>query len=367
MSTNTAINYSSDNKQNYQVKIGILTFHWATNYGAILQAFSLQEYLKKQGHDVEVINFKPKQYDYRFIDYLIHPRSMLPRFREDLKQIKKDKQLEVFRRNYLSLTQRCYSLDDVKSIASDYNVLISGSDQILNPSFTLTGEKGPCSVYYLNFATEKQLKIGYSVSFGCTEYPQDALCYAKKWIASFDRIGVRESGGFGVLLQMEFKKMSALTPDPVVLYGDDVIKRLCSDDALNVNYIYSYMLHGTQLSLNGASLGLSIVDETKQRQRTIETWLSSIKNASYVVTNSYHGTIVSLLLHKPLVVVLASGSLFGMNDRFTTLLNKLGLMNRISDNKEETTLRILQNPIDWEEVDSRLRGFQKEGEEFLKF
>ena len=349
------------------MKIGILTFHWAANYGAILQAFSLQEYLKKQGHNVEIIDFKPKLYDFRYMDYLIHPRSMLPKFSRDLKQLKKDKQLDGFRRSFLNLSPRCYTLDDIKAIAGGYDVLISGSDQVLNPSFTLSGDGGPCSAYYLSFASEKQLKIGYSVSFGCTEYPKDALHYAEKWIGSFDKIGVRESGGIEVLNQMKYQGPCELTPDPVVLYGREVIERLDLDDNNTGDYIYSYMLHGAICPLSNDSLGLQIIDEAKQKKRTIENWISSIYHAKYVVTNSYHGTIVAIVLHKPFAVVLSSGSLAGMNDRFITLLSKVGLFDCISDNNEESIKGILYKPIDWSKIDKHLQDFRSVGRVYLKF
>ncbi len=351
------------------MKIGILTFHWAVNYGAILQALSLQEFLIHQGHSVEIIDFKPIQYDFRLMDYFAHPRSMFPKLRNDLRQLRKDHQLDVFRKRYLNLTQRCTSIEEVEERSVKYDVLISGSDQILNPGFTLSGDKGPCSVYYLTFASDNQVKIGYSVSFGCTEYPKDALHYAEKWIGSFDKIGVRESSGFDVLKQMKYSGTYLLTPDPVVLYGRYVVERLSLVDnaAADDDYIYSYMLHGAICPLSNDSLGLQIINETKQKKRTIENWISSIYHAKFVVTNSYHGTIVAMVLHKPFAVVLSSGSLAGMNDRFTTLLSRVGLLDRISDNKEESIKDILYNPIDWSEIDKHLEDFRSVGKIYLKF
>lgn len=347
------------------MKIGILTFHWAVNYGAILQALSLQEFLTHQGHSVEIIDFKPRQYDFRLMDYLVHPRSMLPKLRYDLKQLKKDRELKFFRDRYLKMTRRCCSIEEVKLLSIKYDVLISGSDQILNPGFTLSGDNGPCSVYYLTFASDNQLKVGYSVSFGCTEYPKDALSYSKKWIGSFDKIGVRESGGFDVLKQMKYLGPCVLTPDPVVLYGREVIERLSLDNNTS-DYIYSYMLHGAICPLSNESFGLKIIDETKQQKRTIENWISSIYHAKFVVTNSYHGTIVAMVLHKPFAIVLSTGTLAGMNDRFTTLLSKVGLLERISDNKEESIINILNRPIDWSGIDKQLHDFRLIGKEFLK-
>lgn len=83
------------------MKIGILTFHWATNYGAILQAYALQNYLKDRGHNVEIINYKPLFYDYSIRKFLLYPRflfSFLVRFKQVCKEIKKESRLNIFRK-----------------------------------------------------------------------------------------------------------------------------------------------------------------------------------------------------------------------------------------------------------------------------
>ena len=124
------------------MKIGILTFHWATNYGAVLQCYALQQTLAEMGHDVEVINYKPQRYDFSWKKYFRHPSS-IRYIKRDYIQHRKEKLLVQFRQEYLNLTQRYYANSDLDKISSYYDIVISGSDQILNPYFTNSGEGCP--------------------------------------------------------------------------------------------------------------------------------------------------------------------------------------------------------------------------------
>ena len=94
------------------MKIGIITFHWAINYGAVLQCYALQETLKALGHDVFVINYKPKRFDntfWTFIRYrmFLHPKAYY-------RDIKKEKKIMLFRNKYLNLTQRYFSTKELQ-------------------------------------------------------------------------------------------------------------------------------------------------------------------------------------------------------------------------------------------------------------
>ena len=120
------------------MKIGILTFHWATNYGAVLQCFALQEYLRSQGHDVEVINYKPKQYDDNVFTFLRFRKFL--NLDEYLRDRKKESALVAFRDSHLHQTKRICKCMDIVEIANSYDIIISGSDQVTNPSFLLSGE-----------------------------------------------------------------------------------------------------------------------------------------------------------------------------------------------------------------------------------
>lgn len=340
------------------MKIGILTFHWATNYGAILQAFCLQEFLCEQGHEVEIINYKPKRYDFSWIQYLKSPRR-LKNLRKDLISRKKETLLVSFRKKYLNQTKRYYSTEELQKANLDYDLFISGSDQVLNPFYTAKGEGKPTSAYYLSFAPKDARRIGYAVSFGCVQYPEQAALYASEWIQDFDAIGTRENTGLNILHQLGFNGQSSVVPDPTILYGRKLYEALGVSVPIDKQpYICVYMLR-REIRLDGH---VKYIDETKLPINMHE-WLSTISSAKGLITNSYHGMIMAILAHVPFVVLLETGKAGGMNDRFSTLLSKLGLNERICIT-EEKAREILPNPINWAETEECIVEYKAIGSNF---
>lgn len=346
------------------MKIGILTFHWATNYGAVLQAYALQEYLIEQGHDVEIINYKPKQFDFSYLNFIKHPKSLFS-FKKVMFNKRKEKIIQIFREQYLIMTERYYSFDEVSRMISKYELLISGSDQVLNPSFALKGEGRESPVYFLSFKGSKVKKIGYAVSFGCTQYPSKAASIVSEWVQSFDKIGVREDTGLNVLKQLGFYKDQHLVPDPTILRGEKLFKDILSIETSPTysNYVCVYMLRRKlKCSLENAVT----IDETHDIY-SLEQWLRLIAHAKFLITNSYHGMIMALLFHVPFAVLLESKGAVGMNDRFWTLLSKVGLESQIVEKDSATIEMISNHNIDWVDVDDKIADYKKNGVDFLTF
>ena len=336
------------------MRIGILTFHWATNYGAILQCYALQEYLRDQGHDVEIINYKPRHFDF-WAKYVRRP-WLLKDFRKDLIARKKESKLVQFRSKYLNMTKRYYSAEEMNKAQLHYDIVISGSDQVLNSSFTLYGENKPTSAYYLQ-AFPKSHRIGYAVSFGCNKYPDIALGYAKQWINYFDKIGVREQTGLHILDSMGFNGIKQIVPDPTLLRGKALFKNIKIEQHNRTNYICAYILRKhIELPYNNV-----VYIDDFNNPLSMEQWLDTIIRSKYLVTNSYHGMIVAILNHVPFAV-LADAS--HMNDRFYSLLGRVGLTNRIL-NKESDISKLEHTPIDWHLVDEELSKFKQIGADIL--
>ena len=343
------------------MKIGILTFHWATNYGAILQAYSLQTYLSEQGHSVDIINYKPRSGDNN-ISYIIKHPSLWKNYKRILAQKKKERLLAPFRDMYLNMTARYYTTTELTQIAEKYDALISGSDQVFSPSFTLYGEDGKISsAYWQGFTGREIKKIGYAVSFGCTHYPENAAEVVKRWINGFDAIGVREQTGLQILHELNYKGMKEVLPDPTLLLGKDIFERL----GLKVpekrdDYTCVYMLRH-EIELEG---NVRYIDE-KHHPLTMEQWLQTIVNAKQMVTNSYHGMVMAMFAHVPFAVLLETGGGSGMNDRFHTLLGRIGIEDRVATTVEEA-LNVLEKPVDFEKLDTAIAEYRKVGEDFLK-
>lgn len=328
------------------MKIGILTFHWATNYGAVLQAFALQEYLQSLGHNVEIINYKPIGFD--FLPRYLRRPWLMRNLRQDLIGRKKEKKLKIFREKYLKMTKRYFTTKQMTETNFDYDLVISGSDQVLNPTFTLSGEEKPTSAYFLS-AFPQAMRIGYAVSFGCNKYPEEALKYARKWIENFDKVGVREQTGGAILEEMGFKGAKQLVPDPTILRGKSLFKDIKITYQQQKDYVCAYILR-KHIKIPGEKV---VYIDDFNNPLSMEEWLGTIIGSKYLITNSYHGMIMAILNHVPFSVLADSSD---MNDRFYTLLNTLGLSSRIANHPTEVDLN--DNNINWELVENKINAFR---------
>jgi len=342
------------------MRIGILTFHWATNYGAILQAYCLQEWLRERGHEVDILNYKPRQFDFKWTSALFNPRK-LRRLTSLLAEKKKEDLLVPFREKHLNMTTRYYQTEEMAASAADYDLLISGSDQVLNAYFTTHGEdEKPSAAYYLSFANGKAKRIGYAISFGCETYPDYAKPLAAHQINCFDAVAVREQTGLIVLDELEYEGRKCIVPDPTILFGKKLFARLnVAVPAEKQDYTCVYMLR-REIKIAG---DVQYMDE-RHTPPTMEGWLSTIANAGRMITNSYHGMIMAILSHVPFVALLEKGVEGGMNDRFATLLGRLGLEDRMVSQVEEAE-RAIDRPIDFEKVDKAIDDYRKLGVAFL--
>ena len=132
------------------------------------------------------------------------------------------------------------------------------------------------------------------------------------------------------------------------------------------SYTAKYFLRGESLEAVNA---IQHFKKTKKvRDITLlpmEQWIGAIQNAEFLLTNSFHGMMVALKMHVPFAIFLSSGVLTGMNDRFYTLLEKLGLANRIVE-KDTDIEQLKKQPIDWNRVDSILEEYASASVEFLQ-
>lgn len=350
------------------MKIGILTFHWATNYGAVLQCYALQEYLRIQGHDVEVINYKPKQYDDNIFTFLRFRKFL--NLDEYLSWRKKESALVAFRNSHLRQTKRISRCKDLAKIANCYDVVISGSDQVANPSFLMFGEgKNVISpTYFLGFSFQGK-RVSYAFSFGCINYPEEPKKIASKYISAFDYISVREISGISIVKAMG-RDDAKLVPDPTLLMESDFYNFLVKNAPLQIfeKYVYCFFIRhivDRKAVMNKVLDRYNIIWNNEDDDYTMEGWLCKIKCSKFVVTDSFHCVVMCLKLHIPFVVITEQKGNVGMNDRLYTLLAKLNLCKQIcfKDNILECEFKWNYN---WDEIDLSLKCFSEIGKFFLK-
>lgn len=350
--------------------IGILTFHWATNYGAILQCYALQTYLESLGHDVKIINYKPHMYDQSLYWVLRHRKFLHPiKF---IKSWKQERCLIKFRNKHLKLTQRIYTFDTLNNAVTQFEAIISGSDQVLNPSFLMEGEGAHhiTPTYFLGFPFNG-IRIGYALSFGCISYPEKALQEARKYIGAFDMLSVRESSGTNIAISMG-RHDSVVVPDPTILMESAFYHSMADEDTPYNNKSYTYCFFIRHVTERKQSITTLLKDKdlvwnTDDKIYSIEGWLAKIKNAAFVITDSFHCMVMCLKLHTPFAVITDLPGNAGMNDRFFTLLERVSLTDRITHkNKTYHIQNLLTSSINWNIVDERLNEYKTIGTDYLK-
>lgn len=346
------------------MKIGIITFHWAVNYGAVLQAFALQKILREKDLDVEIINYKP---------VLVNLKQALLRIRcLDHKYFLKMIHINRFIKRNVILSKKCYLTNrQLVTSCTSYDVYICGSDQIWNTSFTLKAEGKPTLSYYLNFAPDNKKRISYAASFGTDSLSNDIIKLIKPELVKFSKISVREFSGKKILDDIQVNNRLVL--DPTLLldkeHYDELVLDLKNKD-INQE-LFVYIIHQNQL--NAQIICEYIGDKLYGKKFTnhgnssigIEEWLTLIKKSEIVLTNSYHGMIFSIIYRKPFIVVPVEGT--SMNNRITTLLELAGLQDRlVQEFNEEKLVYILGKKIEWKEVEEKIDLLRRESMDYLK-
>lgn len=346
-------------------KIYIITFHWATNYGAILQSYALQEYLKSKGYDVEIINYTPRNHKKTFLKcWIAKPKSWL----SNLREFKKESKLKEFRKKYLNLTKNYSTYNQLKKQKWDDAIFICGSDQIWNSFFTLHGEGCKTLSYYLGFAPKTSIKISYAASFGAVCVDEKLNEILLEQLNEFSAVSVRENSGVEILSKIGIE--STLVCDPVFLHDSKFYEKFIDPSKQDFcdKKIFSYILHqddNASRILNDVALktGCEVL-KIEDVGYGLEDWIKNISSSSIVVTNSFHATAIAILFHVPFVSVLLEGS--GMNDRINTLLKALGLSSRIIASHDTIRLsEILSTQIEWDVVDENIKELTKSGVDFL--
>ena len=348
------------------MKIGILTFHWATNYGAVLQTYSLQTYLEGLGHTVYIINYKPRLYDDTLWSFLRLKKFLS--YKTYMVDKKREEALVEFRKKYLNLTSRVFCCHGIPSVIEDLDIVISGSDQVLNPNFLRNGDSPRVLTpsYFLGFPF-KGKKIGYAVSFGCTQYPLEDLEYASQQILNFDKVAVRENSGISILRAMG-RVDGVVVPDPTSLLKYHQYQDLIVHSKFKAlkSYIYCFFIRSANERKKQIKINNSIWN-CDDNTYGLEDWLAKIFKADYVVTDSFHCVMMCLKLHKSFVVLSEWEGDAGMNDRLLTLLKRVRLSERllhISKINEIDKVNSLE--INWGTVDELIETSNISAIQYLK-
>ena len=356
------------------MKIGILTFHCAHNYGAVLQCYALQEVLKGMGQAVEVIDYRPNYLTRAYRIISLHrilsrnPFNIVKRIISEClclpQQIKRYGRFERFINRYLNL-----SVDKVAF--SNYDIYVMGSDQIWNPKIT----KGFDGYYfgYFPFSKGERKYIAYAASMETEALSESEKEYLRKALCNFDAISVRETHLANLLRPLTYKNIQVVL-DPTLLAATSIWNKFMDKSPLNKKYVLIYQVRGDRRIVKkiadhiAEQLGTSVVTiavlPTWYRGKYLlqtespQDFVNWFQHASCIVSSSFHGTAFSIIFNKPFYSVR-----MGIRDtREISLLRSLGLENRMI---EKNSLPTFQN-IDYNDINDKLDEYRNESICFLK-
>lgn len=312
------------------MKIGILTFHRANNFGAVLQCYALQSYLQKQGIDVEVIDYRQKYIESIYntinsvaiLSNLAHPKGLLKYLLGCSKRKKRNHKFKLFTAKYLKESKKV----DTNQILG-YDIIIHGSDQIWNPK--LTGGVYD-DIYMGNYVVSSGCrKIGYALSFENKSIDVDELDFVHRSLGNFTALAVREDELKKILSPLTNTPIYTVVDPTLLLSGADY-EKLIKTPVISKPYVLVYAVGPSEVALKVADVvakkrKLDIIDISHVNISPNE-FLGYIKNASFVVAVSFHGTVFSILFHKSFYTVLSGQP---SDVRYHELLLKTGLHERL--------------------------------------
>ena len=328
------------------MQIKTITCHDVYNHGASLQAYALQTYLESLGHHVEIIDYKPDYlsseyklwvvanpvYDKPFIR-LLYLMVKLP---NRLYSLKRKKAFDSFTKNYLKLTNhRFETYDQLNEAGLDADVFIAGSDQIWNTFLP----NGTDPAFYLDFTPKTSKRISYAASFATEDVVEEKKMFVCKMLQNFDFVSIRERCSLP-LLESLGRKDGTVVSDPVFLLPRDQWNELLPEESIKEMYL---LVYDTEQSDSLRRTALRIAKEKKLKIYNVsafrmgyadkDLWASSplefvrlIRDAKYVVSNSFHATAFSLIFERDFCVINRSERI---NERMKSLLQDLSLEKRL--------------------------------------
>ncbi len=354
------------------MKVGIITEPLYANYGGILQNYALQQVLKKMGHNPVTLDYMPSLSFGRYLLYVGKSIICLlsPSRRHRIKPYKhfleRPAEIDAFVRKYIDKTETISKYS--RRILRKYGIeaIIVGSDQVWRRAYN----KNVLGDMYLSFAKGYPChRIAYAASFGVEkwDYPAEDSFMAKDLIRQFEAVSVRENSGIR-LCKENLETDAEAVPDPTLLLDASDYEKLCSKPNQEEEpYLAAYVLDinaekEAYIRSIAESKGLKIRRMTvSDNGESIEEWLSSIRNADFVITDSYHGTLFSIIFQKQFQTIVNKerGA-----DRFKTLFERIGLTTNLLDEIPELPGPI--HTIDYSLLYQYLRELKAEGTAFLE-
>ncbi len=319
------------------MRICTITCQNADNHGARLQCYALVRYLQKQGHDVQVIDYRP--------DYMRGPRlwywpgtslkewaKFFLRIPDRIRSVRRHRCFDEFSKKYIPLTRIYNTIDELRQDPPLADKYIAGSDQIWNTTF----RNGTDPAYYLDFGSKEILRESFAASFATSEIVPSARAFVKENLKRFDKITVREQSALKIVENLGYQ--CSLQDDPVFLLSakewDEIVDRTGEGE----KYVLVYDFYADEKIKKEALLiarerGCGVYAICSRElpyadknfvYSSPETFVSLIKNSVCVISNSFHGTVFAMIYNVPFKVIDRPD---GLNVRMHDLLERYNMRN----------------------------------------
>lgn len=357
-------------------KIGIMTFHQALNYGAVLQAYGLQQFIMEEfdNCDTEIIDYRCEKLtaDYRPIKLSLNPhkwKRCLASICNCGITVRMQKNFDAFNAKWLTLSDRCYNKTNIKQSNAKYDLFITGSDQVFDTRCAGFDEN-----YFLSFVHDTRKKNSYAASMDKMEIPDEMAEEFKQRLLSFYCLSCREEAGARLVEKYTGRTDVRVNIDPTFLLTKEKWEKM-TDNRMLEKYL---MIYPVGKSMEMVRYAKKIAKERKLKIVYLdagkgwndpeitfvsgvrpEQYLSLIRYADCIVTNAFHGTAFSVIFHKDFYVYCGDDG--RGNERVQNLLGNLEIDNRIvtDENSFKTT-------TDWENVEGHIAEERAKAFEYLK-
>lgn len=387
-------------------KVGIITYiNSNSNYGQVLQNAALHYYIYSIGYIPETINFDfesiPNTRKDSYLDKLYNiffdEISIFSHIKRRLNKIKsknnsllieytqqeliETRQFSVFKNKYIKYSMPIAKYEDLNLLNNEsYKAFITGSDQV----WAKSNSKERLNAVLLSFVKNDNIKISYAASFGRSKifdrYERSTFI---KELETFSGISCREESGIGICREFGFRNSQLVLDPTLLLTAQEWIKYLNLKDISNKGKrIFIYTLSNNDNRISSLynyfkSIGYDIdylcsskyKDTLSNCELKIEEWIQKIREADFVITNSYHGTIFSVLFHTPFISLSREfvSRKKGGNNRMYSFLCKTNLLDLfISDINLDSIEKLIDRKINWNKADEYIDKMRIKSKLFLK-
>ncbi len=369
--------------------IAIMTWFHYNNFGTALQAYTLCETIKSFGYHTKIINYHPNCENKRSIKELLKDPAVVDRVTNKLRRafkvyknpdIERDIRFDEFRRSYIELTEKCDTLDKLNSLNGLFDAFVSGSDQVWSPIVFNPR-------YYLDFVDDRNKLIAYAPSIGTSKIQSNLVKERMvELILRFKHLSIRENEGQQIIKRLTGKE-AKIVLDPTLLFTKDKYGELLKLNKESAGkekpYLLCYFLGKNEGNWESAkriskllNLDICVIPvHNKDYTRDFKIhkgagpieFLNYFSQAGFICTDSYHGTIFSIINQKPFVTYkrFSDKKKYSQNSRIYNILSLLELESQLFQGNDMLSIESGKK-IDYRHVEYLLEEKRKLSIDFLK-